>query len=107
MGRNNGLYWTCSCGRWSWISKKSCVGCGAPPPSWVLDARASTTAAAGNGAARSANGEQPTLSVAVADYVTQPKGKRQQAKARGVATATAAATASGNLGDADHGVGAP
>ena len=77
MVRSHGVYWYCSCGRWSWVSKPACVGCQAAPPSWVTELRACSSGP------RSADGNLPRDGLPLEEFVQQPKGKRAQAKARG------------------------
>ena len=79
----NGAYWVCQCGEWTWATKQTCKrkGCAGVPPEWVQQ----------RPEAKSANGTHPTTEASLAEWITQPKGRRQQAKARGQATAAAAA----------------
>ena len=74
MGRGHGLYWSCSCGRWTWASKSHCIGCKSPPPAWVQERRASTCHEATPGSGADDDG-----------WVSAPRSKRGQAKARAAA----------------------
>ena len=85
MSQKHGrTYWYCPCGRWTWASKSSCIGCKSPPPSWVQQ----RLLAAHPVAPTNAEEQSPNASGSGA-WVSQPRNKRQQSKARAQATAAA------------------
>ena len=63
-------------------------GCSAPTPAWVLQRHQKEAQLE---LAKSADGSHPTQEAPLSAFITQPKGRRQQAKARGKAAAVAAA----------------
>ena len=92
------FYWTCGCGRWTWITRASCIGCDARPPKWVSGVRRKqqqqppqeqeqgdprpTPEAPPRTQAHAADGSTPTGSLPLGAGVPQPAGGRRQARAR-------------------------
>jgi len=103
-------YWTCACGGWTWAhtSTIACHKCGKHPTKaatqWVGASAAKWQAAScgkvaaawaaakpgnvGGHAPRSGNGDKPTASAPLQEWVVQPRGRKQQRSARREAAAT-------------------
>lgn len=82
-------YWVCSCGEWSWGHRTSCHGCAQPPPKATRPPERW--------------GPTPAESISLRDWEVQPRGQRNQAKARAAAERAARRRAAGAMGSAASG----
>ena len=76
---SNKLYWTCDCGRWSWEYKSSCVGCGAPPPPWIVEHRQAKKA---SNSAGDVHADRPAQAASPKPRAQNNRGLRQQVPVR-------------------------
>ena len=85
--KDDGPWWLCKCGGWSWADRRTCFECGAQPPTWAKQQHGdgqSREAGSANGAGGFGSNARAPGGVTLADYpfVTIGKGKkgRRQAK---------------------------